>query len=151
MIAGRTAWIGSYPMARSRIAPECNCKYIVHDHSDTPHVASDTVLWLIVQDQLRSHIQDGPYSRPILLRVLFPQLLGKAKVGQFGSATLDEYVLRLDVAVGNVVVVEQTGCIGDVPEDRQCLHFGQCATGLDVLFEVAEWEGEYTSHSSMKM
>lgn len=53
--------------------------------------------------------------------------------------------------MGNVVIVEQAGRIGDIAEDGQCLRLRQGASSLDVLFEVAAWEGGYTSHSSMKM
>lgn len=70
------------------------------------------------QDELGRHVEDGSDVGARLHDVLvLRELLGEPEVSEFGVSLAEEDVLRLNVAMDNVVVVEEGDCGDNAPDD----------------------------------
>jgi hypothetical protein len=148
---GNFLWFGWRPRARYHKVPILIITYIIHHNSYAPYIALDAINGFFLKNELRGHIEHSANPSAVLLVILFSQFLGEAEIREFGGCTFDENILSLDVAMSDVVIVEQAGSCHDVFENGEGLFFLKRSLDSDESLEVATSVRTYVSHLYMKM
>jgi hypothetical protein len=112
--------------------------YVVEDDADAPDVALDAVVGLLLEDELGGHVENGADASSSFADVFLSHLFGESEISKFGTAILlQEYILSLNIPMGDIQVIQQASSINNIPQYPQYIPFGQVPFHLDIIFKIS--------------